>query len=148
MTSETAKNYVSHVLSSALSNLKLTSHLDVLTINSPESEFGDYSTNAALVLAKKVKVSPKEVAAKIIEEIVKQDTKHYLKLVEEKGGFINFTFSESFLVSNLSKIIDEQDLYGASLLGSGKKILVEYFQPNVAKPLHLGHLRSAIIGDS
>jgi arginyl-tRNA synthetase len=147
MTSETAKNYVSHVLSSALSSLKLTSYLDTLIISSPEVEFGDYSTNAGLILAKKVKVSPKEVASKIVEEIKKEDTKHYLSAVEEKGGFINFTFSEEFLIKNLEKIVEERDLFGSSLLGSGKKILVEYFQPNVAKPLHLGHLRTAIIGD-
>ncbi len=148
MTSETAKNYISHVLSSALSSLKLTSYLDTLIISSPEAEFGDYSTNAGLILAKEVKVSPKEVANKIIEEIKKEDIKHYLSTVEAKGGFINFTFSEEFLIKNLGKIIEERDLFGSSLLGGGKKILVEYFQPNVAKPLHLGHLRTAIIGDS
>lgn len=147
MTSETAKNYVSHVLSSALSTLKLTSYLDNLIISSPEAEFGDYSTNTALVLAKKVKVSPKEVANKIIEEIKKEDTKNYLEKVEERAGFINFTFSQEFLIKNLGKIVEERDLFGSSLLGGGKKILVEYFQPNVAKPLHLGHLRTAIIGD-
>jgi arginyl-tRNA synthetase len=103
--------------------------------------------NAGLILAKKLKQNPKVVAEKIIEGIKKEDAKHYIKLVEEKGGFINFTFSEEFLIQNLSKIISERDLFGASLLGGGKKILVEYFQPNVAKPLHLGHLRTAIIGD-
>jgi arginyl-tRNA synthetase len=147
MTSETGKNYINHVLSSALSELKLTSYLDVLNISSPEAQFGDYSTNAGLILAKKLKQNPKVVAEKIIEGIKKEDAKHYIKLVEEKGGFINFTFSEEFLIQNLSKIISERDLFGASLLGGGKKILVEYFQPNVAKPLHLGHLRTAIIGD-
>ena len=148
MTSETAKNYVNHVLSSALSTLKLTSYLDVLSITSPEPQFGDYSTNTALILAKKLKVNPKDVANKIIEQIKKEDKKQYFSAIEEKGGFINFTFSEEFLLKNLSKIIEQRELFGSSLLGGGKKILVEYFQPNVAKPLHLGHLRTAIIGDS
>jgi arginyl-tRNA synthetase len=120
----------------------------VLSITSPEPQFGDYSTNTALILAKKLKVNPKDVANKIIEQIKKEDKKQYFSAIEEKGGFINFTFSEEFLLKNLSKIIEQRELFGSSLLGGGKKILVEYFQPNVAKPLHLGHLRTAIIGDS
>ncbi len=148
MNSETGKNYVNHILSNALSTLKLTSYLDALNISSPEPEFGDYSTNTVLVLAKKLKTNPKEIGEKLVVEIKNEDKKKYFQKVEEKSGFINFTLTASFLLQNLQKIIEQRDLYGASLAGGGIKILVEYFQPNVAKPLHLGHLRTAIIGDS
>jgi arginyl-tRNA synthetase len=111
-------------------------------------KFGDFSTNAAMVLAKKLKANPKEIAEKLVEVLKRYDTKKVFSEIVPVGGFVNFRLSESFLLANLEKILSEKELYGASLLGQGKKILVEYFQPNVAKPLHLGHLRTAIIGDS
>lgn len=146
MTSETGKNYISHLLASALSSLKLTSYLDVLDITVPDFRFGDYSTNVALVLAKKLKQNPKEVAVKIISEIKKNADQAQVNM-EEKSGFINFTFSREFLTGNLDKILEQGDLYGCSVLGGGKTVVVEYFQNNVAKPPHVGHLRSAVIGD-
>ncbi|MBI5530258.1 MAG: arginine--tRNA ligase [Candidatus Doudnabacteria bacterium] len=147
MNSETGKNLINHLLSSALSDLKLTSHLDSLDIKVPNSEFGDYSSNAALVLAKKVKQNPKVVAAKIIEEIAKNESFKDLVTMKEQGGFINFTFTPKYLTENLNKILEQGDLYGCSVSGQGKTVVVEYFQNNVAKPPHVGHLRSAVIGD-
>ncbi|MBL8030477.1 MAG: arginine--tRNA ligase [Candidatus Doudnabacteria bacterium] len=157
MSSETTKNtykaitgkaWVNHLLSNALSDLKLTFHLEKLDISIPENEFGDFSTNTALVLAKKLKVSPKELAQKIIEQIKLGGAETRLESIEEKTGFINFRLSKEFLLAEVDKILELGDLYGASIQGNGEKILIEYFQPNVAKPLHLGHLRTAIIGDS
>jgi len=148
MTGETPKNFISHLLSSALLGLKMSSYLDAIDITVPPNpEFGDYSSNAALVLAKKVKQSPKELAAKIVAEIEKNDTEGKLEEVNEQGGFINFKLSQKFLLDNLSAIIDQRGLYGCSLAGEGKTVVVEYFQNNVAKPPHVGHLRSAVIGD-
>jgi arginyl-tRNA synthetase len=147
MQNETPKNYIGHLLSSALSNLALTPHLDNIDISIPGSQFGDYSTNTALVLAKKLKQNPKAVAALIIEEIRKIDTDKKLETVEEKAGFINFTFSQKVFLKNLENIIEQGDLYGCSIFGSGKNMVVEYFQNNVAKPPHVGHLRSAVNGD-
>jgi arginyl-tRNA synthetase len=148
MTGETPKNFINHLLSSALSGLKMTSYLDTLDIVVPPNhEFGDYSSNAALILAKKLKINPKEVAAKIVEEIKKIDFEGKLEYINEQGGFINFKLSQKFLLDNLQKIVEQRDLYGCSLLGEGKTVVVEYFQNNVAKPPHVGHLRSAVIGD-
>jgi arginyl-tRNA synthetase len=149
MPSETAKIYLQHLLAESLSELKLTATLDAdPQISAPEMKFGDFSTNAAMVLAKKLKANPKEIAEKLVEVLKRYDTKKVFSEIVPVGGFVNFRLSESFLLANLEKILSEKELYGASLLGQGKKILVEYFQPNVAKPLHLGHLRTAIIGDS
>ncbi len=144
----TGKAWVNHLLSNALSDLKLTSQLERLDISVPDVNFGDYSTNTALVLSKKLKLNPKELASKIIEQIKESDSQNSLESVEEKGGFINFRLSQTFLLSQLDKVLKFGDLYGAGVWGNGEKFLVEYFQPNVAKPLHLGHLRTAIIGDS
>ncbi|QQS23422.1 arginine--tRNA ligase [bacterium] len=68
--------------------------------------------------------------------------------MENAGGFINFTLSEEYLTANLKTILQTKDDFGKSEIGANQKVLVEYFQPNMAKPLHLGHLRTAIIGDS
>ncbi len=149
MYSETPKNFINHLLSSALSQLKLTSQLEVLSITkTPDPAFGDYSCNAALILAKKLKMNPKEVANKIVETIKLIDLEGKLEKVEEKSGFINFTLSQKYLLENLNNIIEQGDLYGCSVDGGGKVVLVEYFQNNVAKPPHVGHLRSAVLGDA
>ena len=148
MNSETAKNYVNHALSNALSDLKLTSHLEHLDISVPAAEFGDYSTNAALVLAKKVSAKPSEVAQKIVAHIKENDKEGRFSEVTEKSGFINFTLSQNVLLAALFNILEQQGLYGCSILEQGKTVVVEYFQNNVAKPPHVGHLRSAVVGDS
>jgi len=147
MHSETGKNWISHLLAPALSDLKLTSHLDSLDIKVPDSKFGDYSSNAALILAKKLKQNPKEVANKIMEQIRQNADSQDSVVMQEQGGFINFTLTPQFLLKNLGKILETGELYGCSVAGGGKTVLVEYFQNNVAKPPHVGHLRSAVIGD-
>lgn len=147
MQSETPKNFISHLLSSALSSLKFTAYLEKIDISVPDSKFGDYSTNVALMLAKKVGQSPQEVAEKIIQEIKKIDLEEKIGELSQKAGFINFTFSTKFLNDNLNKILEQGELYGCSIAGQGKTVVVEYFQNNVAKPPHVGHLRSAVIGD-
>ena len=92
-------------------------------VNYPEAKFGDYATNAALVLSKPLKSKPQDVAKSLVEKM----DKALFESVEIAGpGFINFK-------------APKQD---------STKILLEYFQPNIAKPLHVGHLRTAIIGDS
>ncbi len=146
MNSETPKKHINSLVSQAIKEAGFT--LENIQITEPDPEFGDYSTNAALVLAKKEKKNPQEVAEKIIAEILSLDKEKVLENVLEKGGFINFKLSKKFLLTNLQSILEQENLYGSSAEGGKQKILVEYFQPNVAKPLHLGHLRTAIIGDS
>jgi arginyl-tRNA synthetase len=147
MSSETIKTYIQHLLASSLSELKLTAFLNEIQISQPDSKFGDYSTNAPLILAKQLKMSPVQVAEKIVESLKKSDVEKRLEAIEVAGGFINFRASQKDLFVNLKNILEYKELFGASVLGGGQKILMEYFQPNVAKPLHLGHLRTAIIGD-
>ncbi len=147
MKSETPKNLISHLLSSALANLELTPHAERVELTVPDPRFGDYSTNVAMLLAKHLKISPPQVASQIIEEIIKIDQGKILSSCEAAGGFINFRLSTSLLLQQLSAILEQGDLYGCSMTGEGKTVLVEYFANNVAKPPHVGHLRSAVIGD-
>ncbi len=153
MQSETTESYIVNLLDRAsenfLKSLPGKNDVDVQSTTAPaDPKFGDYASNLALVLAKPLKKSPKELAESIIAELTKLDEQKRFESIEAVGGFINFKLSSEYLLKNLQDIIDQRDLYGCSVIGKGAKILVEYFQPNVAKPLHLGHLRTAIIGDS
>lgn len=117
----------------------------------PKPEMGDYATNVAMVLAKQLKQNPKEVAEKIVNSeqwTVDSEAGHSIAKVEVLGGFINFTLSQEYLKQSLDSIIQQAEKYGSANQGSGKRVIVEYFQNNVAKPPHVGHLRSAVIGDS
>lgn len=142
--SETVQTQLKKLLFQAIKSLGFD--LAEINISTPEAKFGDFATNAALVLAKKEKKNPKEVAESIIEKFQNGGQSLFAE-VTETGGFINFKLSENTLLKNLSEIAQLKDAFGESRIGQGQKILVEYFQPNIAKPLHLGHLRTAIIGD-
>jgi arginyl-tRNA synthetase len=147
MNSETSKLYLGHILSQALSNTKLTPVLSSIDIQTPDPAFGDYSTNTALIAAKKLGLKPQDIAIKLIDELIKLDEQKRFEEISEKGGFINFKLSTSALLSSLSAVLEQGDLYGCSFRGKGQSVVVEYFQNNVAKPPHVGHLRSAVIGD-
>lgn len=151
MQSETPKKYIEKLFSEALLGLSARGEIAALPsfeLSVPNFEFGDYATNVALKMAKTEKKNPKDVASMLIEAVRVLDTDKNFKSIEQAAGFINITLSHAYVVKQMQQILELGDLYGCSLVGSGKKILVEYFQPNMAKPLHLGHLRTAIIGDS
>lgn len=124
----------------------------VFDVSYPKPGFGDYATNAAMVLFKKFNIapakSPMEFATALADKILELDHKNTFSKVEAVGGFINFTLSEKVLLHNLKNIFESDESFGSSTVGANQKVLVEYFQPNMAKPLHLGHLRTAIIGDA
>src|ERR1035438_9862171 len=117
MPSETAKLYLSHLLAVSLSNLKLTPYLDNVDISFPESRFGDFTTNASLILAKKTKTKPLDVAEQIISEIKKIDDQKVFSEITAAGGFINFKLSDGYLLKTMQAILDQRDLYGCSLSG-------------------------------
>ena len=79
--------------------------------------------------------------------VKEQDKENYFESVEAAAGFVNFKLSKEVLLNNLNFIIEQGELYGCSIGGQGKTIIMEIFQNNVAKPPHVAHLRSAAIGD-
>lgn len=122
--------------------------LPVVELSVPDAQFGDYATNVALRLAKQLGQSPQEIASKLAVELKSFDIQHRFSDITSVGGFINFTVSKEFLLQNMKAVLEQGELYGSSVAGQGKKVLVEYFQPNVAKPLHLGHISNAVVGDA
>lgn len=117
----------------------------------PENEaHGDYSSNIAMVMAKKEGRKPIEYAEEVVKEL--QKDKDLAKIVSKieavEPGFINFFLSEEVLLSNLKAITEEKDKYGSSRIGEEKTVIVDYSSPNIAKHFGIGHLRSTIIGQS
>lgn len=151
------KAYISSLIGQVITDFALEEARAVLgsgvfDVSTPKSGFGDYASNAAMVLFKKFNTAPSENPFKFAEllalkisELDKTDT---FEKVEAVSGFINFTLSKRELIKNLQNILEAKQNYGQSQIGEGRKIIVEYFQNNIAKPPHVGHLRSAVIGDS
>jgi arginyl-tRNA synthetase len=108
-----------------------------------QAKFGHYQLNSALKLAKALNKSPRDIAQQISE--VKDET--IASLAIAGPGFINITLSTSFLEKMLLKIKEDPRL-GIEKTSDPKRVIVEFSSPNTAKELHVGHLRSTIIGDA
>ena len=104
----------------------------------------EYQCNGALAAAKQYKCAPIQIAKAVAEKL---DAKDYDLVEAVMPGFINLKLSGSFLQSYLEEMRTARD-FGVKKTGEGKTIVVDYGGANVAKPLHIGHLRPAIIGES
>ncbi|CAM3566792.1 arginine--tRNA ligase [Erysipelothrix sp. HDW6B] len=111
-----------------------------------KSEMGDYSSNIAMRLTKRVGKNPREIATIITEAIAANPM---IQKVEVAGpGFINFFMKPSVLGDVINTVLDAKDNYGRSTVGAGKSVLVEYVSANPTGQLHVGHARGAAWGDS
>lgn len=104
-----------------------------------------YQCNGALAAAKQYKTAPIKIAQEIAEEL--QSSESFKEISAIMPGFINIKLSDAFLSAYLNKMSKEEKL-GCETEQNPKKILIDYGGPNIAKPLHVGHMRSAIIGES
>lgn len=108
-----------------------------IELTRPDESFGDFASNVALKIAKRVGDNPRVVAQKIVDKL-KLSSK--IKLCQLAGpGFINITLSDNYLVENLDRAITHRL--------TGKKVLIEYSDTNPFKPLHAGHLYTTLVGD-
>ena len=104
----------------------------------------EYQCNGALAAAKQYKCAPIQIAKAVAEKL---DANDYSMVDAVMPGFINLKLSDAFLRNYLEEMRTAED-FGVDKTGTGKTIVVDYGGPNVAKPLHIGHLRSAIIGEA
>ncbi|MEK7652675.1 MAG: arginine--tRNA ligase [Patescibacteria group bacterium] len=111
-------------------------------------EHGDYSTNIAMIHAKKTGENPIEFANKITKELIKNKPKEIEKIEVAGNGFINFYFSKDFFIDSIKEVLKKEENYGKSNFLKGQKTIVEYTDANPFKEFHIGHLMSNTIGES
>lgn len=110
-----------------------------------DSSHGDYSTNIALLLAKDLKRPPREIAARIAQNIGCDDLVQ--KVAVAGAGFINFYLNRTYIYNTLLDIEEQGKNYGRIQAGGGKRIIVEFVSANPTGPMHMGNARGGAIGD-
>ena len=138
------KSQLTKIIEKALLNANIEAK-DIVISDATKPAFGDYQYNGVMKLAKQLKKNPREIATQIIEHI---DTTDVINKVEVAGpGFINIWLNNSWLSTEANRILEDKRV-GVGYVETPQKVIVDYSGPNMAKQMHVGHLRSSIIGDT
>lgn len=112
---------------------------------SQDEKFGDYQANFAMSIAKELKLAPRDVAQKVVEQLDVSELCHPPEIAGP--GFINLKLKDSWIEQALATVLADHRL-SVPPVASPRTYVVDYSSPNVAKPMHVGHIRSTVIGDS
>ncbi|MBQ7285577.1 MAG: arginine--tRNA ligase [Alphaproteobacteria bacterium] len=112
---------------------------------SDRPDLSDFQCNGALALAKSERKNPREIATRIVSELEKDGD--FANISIDGPGFINLSLKDSLIAANMDRI-SEDERFGVSCINAPKTVVMDFGGPNVAKALHVGHLRSAVIGES
>ena len=111
-----------------------------------DASHGDFSTNAALILSKKFKINIDQIFKEVKEFFDNDDD--FKDIVLAKSGFINFFVKDHILHDFIREVLKNRKNFGKKELGKGEKINIEYVSANPTGPLHVGHTRGAVFGDT
>jgi len=142
---KTAIQIISERIGNAIA--KATGLKDVAAIITPATDpkFGDYQSNNALALAKQLKTNPRQLAEKVASALQIDDICEKPEIAG--AGFINLKLKPEFVAKNLLDINSDKDRLGIEKVKKSETVVVDFSGPNIAKQMHVGHLRSTIIGD-
>jgi arginyl-tRNA synthetase len=140
---ETFQSLLSRELSRALAAADLPSAAEVVPASDPR--FGDYQTNAALLLAKERGENPRALASRIIAQL---EVAQWCEPPTIAGaGFINFALRPAAVAGQTKRLLQD-DRLGVALAEKRRRIVIDFGSPNVAKPMHVRHIRSMVLGDA
>ena len=147
--SETIAQQLASRLNAALANTDIAPDLpegfSAQIDQAQNRQFGDYQSNAAMILGKQLKRNPREIATAIADAF---DGGEFSEKPEIAGpGFINFRLTTTALEERFKALLDDPALLGVAQVEVPQTIVTDFSAPNVAKPMHVGHIRGTIIGD-
>lgn len=138
------KKEITNVLDEKISEMNFEEIQSMIEIP-PNSDMGDFAF-PCFKLAKVFRKAPNMIANDIVEAIGENNL---FEKVDTAGAYINFTIDKkTFAKTVIDEVMKKGDMFGSSDLGEGKNVIVEFSSPNIAKPFHIGHIRTTVIGSA
>jgi len=139
------KQHLHNLFTKALKQLEISQDVTMHLERTRDTSHGDFACNIAMVLAKKLRKNPRDLATSIVEHLPTND--EFIAKVEIAGpGFINIFLTKQAYYSNIDDILRLKTEYGKSQLGQNQSIIIEFVSANPTGPLHVGHGRGAAYG--